>query len=176
MSLRRGRRSRGARSFVVGGKDSSVRRRAAPLLGDLGPSPAEWKGRQRRVEGRRRRAWGRWGGKAAAAGWKGGGGGVEGQAAALWRAGGGGVEGRRRRGGKRRRAWGRCGGRAASSGATTGVKLGGDVGGGEHRSHFDGLGIAFAFRCWRRMCITVLVCKCFIGLLFRFYIVGDSPL
>jgi hypothetical protein len=48
---------------------------------------------------------------------------------------------------------------AASSGATTGVELGGDVGGGEHRSHFDGLGVSFVFRCWRsyEMGITVLV-------------------
>jgi hypothetical protein len=115
----------------------------------------------------------RQGGERAAVGWKGGGSEVEGQATTLWRAGGGGVGGRRRWGGKRRRAWGRCDGRAAaavslgaaSSGATTGVNLGGDVGGGEHRSHFNGLGIAFALRCWRSygMGITVVVCKCFIG-------------
>jgi hypothetical protein len=109
-----------------------------------------------------------------AVGWRAGGGEVEGQAAAVkWK-------GRQRRcGGQAAAGWkaaaslGRCSGRAAaavslgaaSSGATTGVKLGGDVGGGEHRSHFDGLGIAFTFRCWRSygMGITEVVCKCFIG-------------
>jgi hypothetical protein len=63
------------RSFVVGGKDSSVCRRAAPLLGGG------------RVESGRR-----WGGKAAVVKWKGRQRRCGGQAAAGWGAGGGGVE------------------------------------------------------------------------------------